>query len=293
MILYQQGKIPITYSAPLLSCSTFVAFIIYAAAIVFPYLICGWTKDFFTLYETNYEQPYIYTTSEISLYDAQHNLTFSIPMTSDVNVIPIFERTSRTDLHDITFSLILPTSSVQSKTGSITLKFPYKVEFNKTIHHVFTGKINTVLRPFEPVCQASISGFLGFNQQLPYTKNIPPTAEGYQDYAEENDLPITDGDLRLYGQPYFQVNAQEFVYGTCDTFTLKFKMRAPMLAVRIENNFWYAFLSGWTKYIAVAVPFIFFARCTLSLLFGSGLLASTPNVEAVLAKPSIKKFNRN
>lgn len=292
MILYQQGRIPITYHAPLCSCSTFVAFIIYAAAIVFPYLICGWTKEFFTLYETNYEQPTIYTTSEISVKDAQHNLTFNIPMTSSDNVIPIFERTSRTDLNDITFTMIFPTSSVNDTSGSITLTFPYKVKFTKTIDYTFTGKINTVLRPFQPVCQASIAGFLGFNQQLPFTTNIPPAADGYQEYAEANDLPLTESDMRLYGTPFFEVNAQEFIYGTCDTFTLKFNMRAPLLPVRTSNNIWYAFLSGWTKYIAIAVPFIYFARWALSLLFGSGLLASSPVVEAVLAKPSIKKFNR-
>jgi len=296
VVVNQRGKIPITYSANIISCATFVTLIVYASALVFPYLLNGWAKNFFPLTRVQYEQPYIYTNSEISVSLIDNsttpatNSTFSIPSPSDdSNYVPaVYERSSRTDQSSIEFKLTF------SKSGADTvfIEFPYVANFKDTVNREFNGKVKLELHSYAKTCSVAIHGSLGFNQQIPYTDSHLPTPDGYQEYADEHNLPVTEADSRLYGEPFFKQKSVDFVIGESDTYEVSFEMHAPILPVVMKENFWYSFLSRWTSYVALAIPCFYFAKKILEFLFGSGIITSYQHVDAVVAKEGIPKFNR-
>lgn len=290
VIVYQRGRVPITYSANLFSCATFVTLIIYAAALIFPYLLNGWAKDFFPLTRVEYEQPDIYTNSEISvsLLSGTTNSTFSIPR-SDTNYVPaVYERSSRTDQSSIEFTLTFSSSGADT----VYIEFPFFANFTNTLKQEFSGKVKLELHSYATACSVAIHGSLGFNQQLPFTESHLPSPDGYQEYAEEHNLPVTEADSRLYGEPYFKQKSVDFVIGESDTYEISFEMHAPLLPVVVKENFWYSFLGGWTSYVSLAIPCFFFAKKILEFLFGSGIITSYQHVDAVVAKEGIPKFNR-
>jgi hypothetical protein len=293
VIVYQRGKIPITYSANLFSCATFVTIIVYAAALIFPYLLNGWAKNFFPLTRIDYEQPLIYTNSEInvSLLGTSLNYSFSVPSTDAANYVPaVYERSSRTDTTSIEFSLTFSTPNKGADT--VYIEFPYIVNFKKSLEHEFKGRVKLELHSYAPSCSVAIHGTLGFNQQLPFTDNHLPSPNGYQEYAEENNPPVTEADSRLYGEPYFKQKSVDFVIGESNTYEITFEMHSTLLPIVLNENFWYSFLGGWTSYVAVAIPFFYFANKILEFLFGSGIITSYQHVDAVIAKEGIPKFNR-
>ena len=292
VIVYQRGKIPITYSAGICTCATFVTFLIYASALVFPYLIAGATNDFFPLTQTRYEQPNLYTSSEISVSLPGLNEVFTIPKSNDPTSVPaIYERSARKDQPTISFTVILPTNGAGART--VFLDFPYFVNFSQTLNHVFEGRIQLQLEAFADTSAVDIHGTLGFNQQLPFSDSHLPSPNGYQEYAKQNNLPVTESDPRLYGEPYFVQNSVDYTFGSSNTYTVKFEMTAPLLPIVTSENFWHAFLGGWTTYIAFAIPFFFFAHKILEFLFGSGIIQADQHYDAVIVdKVGIPKFNR-
>ena len=298
VVVYQRGKIPITYSASICSCATLVTILIYAAALVFPYLIAGATNDFFTLSQTRYEQPFLSTSSEISitipeLLGPGLDAIYSIPRTTENTVPAIYERSARRDQHSISFSVIIPTGTATSSATSLSLSFPYYVNFTDALNHVFEGTINLDLESSAPTCGVNIHGTLGFNQQLPYSESHLPAPNGYIEFAQQNNLPVTESDPRLYGEPYFVQNSVDYTFGHSTTYTINFEMTAPLIAITVTENFWYAFLSGWTTYIAIAIPFFIFAHKILEFLFGSGIIRADQHYDAVVdSAQRIPKFNR-
>lgn len=298
VVVHQRGSIPITYSANWCSCATFVTVIFYLAAIIFPYLIAGWTKNFFPLTDERFERPYTYTDSSIVInITGTTKLEFSLPKIDPpvfgTYAVPLYERSSRTDEHEIKFSLTFPKDTANHITG-YSMEFPIYVKFTNVVDSVFTGKANVFLDGTMPLCSADIYGSLGFSQQKPYSPSglRIPNPPGYQEYAENNDIPSTDSDTRLYGNPYFDHRTTHYIKGDCSYFRITFNMRVPMTKIFVEKNIWYSFLGGWSTYIALAIPCFYIIFAFLEFLFGSGIIPVMSHVDAQLNTEGAAKFNR-
>lgn len=298
VVVHSRGTIPISYSADLFSCASLVTIALYISAFVFPFLLSGWSKEFFPLTTVQYERPLVSMgdTLKITLTNSSGSsfAHFTIPESSDTTFIPLFQRSSTREKYDIIFSTSFYFGNASDVRGYF-IEFPITARFNTSLVGSFNGTVVINQTSGVSLCGTSIYGALAFNQESPYSISGTrrPSPQFYEDYAKRNSVPTTESDSFLYGEPYFSKRSIHHVGGTgCTEFTINFNMQVPIQTVYVYQNIWYAFLEGWSTYIALAIPVFVFIWKVLAYLFGSGLLPAVRSMEAQLKPQGIPKFNR-
>jgi hypothetical protein len=76
VVIYRIGRIPVTYSANWFSIATLISLILYVAVVIFPYLLCGWSLNFFPPFETIADSPTVFAYPNM-LFKLYHNSTMT------------------------------------------------------------------------------------------------------------------------------------------------------------------------------------------------------------------------
>lgn len=315
VVVFRIGKIPIRYSAPILSMAFLVTFLLYVAAIVFPYLICGWTLNFFTPLETRTERPVVrgYPNMEFLLsgttgtgadaaplsigFIVSNSSTITAPSGATVR-IPVIHFPKEKDDRFLKLTAYFPLNN-NEKISKVSVKFPFSANFTN-MGRVFYSAINeTAETSLTPTARLELLGSLTFSQDRALNNNrftdVPLTQE-FLDFAHARNLPMNSSDPSVGGRPEFRLRNAIWTYvpdGTAvDMFEIQVSMRVPITKVIVEREGWYAFLDGWTQYVSIAVPLFLVVWMALEALFKSGFIPVHEKCEADIEPSKIPKFNR-
>lgn len=300
VVVYRVGRAPITYSANIFSWATAITFCLYIAAIVFPYLICGWTLNFFPLYEVRAERPKVYLKPDI-----QYNITGAggtniyFKVSKDNSGlsgcrIPVINIPQKHDDRLLTFSAYFPVTS-EDTIDKLRLSFTFDTYF-QDIDKTFESYVDidkfTLIRP----CSVNIIGSLSFTQEIELDSSRSTEVQLSKEYVQftrTRAVPVNYSNPLIGGVPTFIERNSVWTYGEeCDLLEIHFSMRIPLIQTYVKRNGWYSFLDGWTSYVSFFIPLILIIRRTLEAFFRSGIIPVQKVVECELNKEAIPKFNR-
>ena len=307
VVVFRVGRAPITYSANFFSCATFITVCLYLSALIFPYLICGWSLNFFPLYEIRAERPNVYVNP-----DMEYNITGKLKKgDNDEDFIAYFKVENITNGYKP--NTRIPVLTIPQKHDDRLLKFSayFPMKANETIKKLklsfsFNTHFSEIDKSFQSYvdidkftihqpCSVNIIGSLSFTQEIELdsgrNSDVPLSSE-YIQYTRTKAVPVNYSNPLIGGVPTFIERNSVWTFGTCNLFEIHFSMRIPLIQTYIKRNGWYSFLDGWTSYISIFIPLLLIVRRTLEAFFRSGLIPVQREVENVLNQEVIPKFNR-
>lgn len=316
VVVFRVGRAPIKYSANFLSCATFITVCLYLAAIIFPYLICGWSLNFFPLYEVRAERPSVNVNPDMEYRIEFLNKTKEQQTTEDNTIrklyfkvnefvqepnddsnmiyrIPVLTMPQKHDDRLLKFSAYFPIRDNESIQNFI-LAFSFNTHF-KEIGKEFKSYLNFSKFTLQQPCAVNIIGSLSFTQEVELDSgrnSDVPLSDDFIQYTRTKALPVNYSNPLIGGFPTFTERNSVWTYGWCNLFEIHFSMRIPLIQTYVKRNGWYSFLDGWTSYISICIPLILIVRRTLEAFFRSGIIPVQRDVENVLNEEAIPKFNR-
>lgn len=309
VVVFRVGRAPITYSANFFSCATFITVCLYLSALIFPYLICGWSLNFFPHYEVRAERPDVYINPDMEYIitgkaDTNKNISqptnihFKVGSSADefneTTRIPILTVPQRHDDRLLKFSAYFPINHTAENIDKFKLSFSFNTYFRE-IDQSFQSYVDINKFTFLPPCSVNIIGSLSFTQEIELDSgrnNDVPLSSEYIQFTRTKAVPVNYSNPLIGGVPTFIERNSVWTYGSCNLFEIHFSMRIPLIQTYIKRNGWYSFLDGWTSYISICIPLMLIVRRTLEAFFRSGIIPIHRVVENELNKDIIPKFNR-
>ena len=310
VVVFRIGKVPIRYSAPILTMAFLVTFLLYVGAIVFPYLICGWTLNFFTPLETRSERPVVrgYPNMEFLLSGTNANnaaISFGFIVTDTAELrapggnaattvrVPVIQFPKEKNDRFLKLTAYFPLNTGE-KITKVGVTFPFNANFTQ-MGRSFNSTINETVETFLPAYSVELLGSLAFSQDQALNNNRftdVPLTEEYLAFARANNVPTNSSDPSVGGRPQFRLRNAIWQYGPLSEFAISVVMRVPITKVIVEREGWYAFLDGWTQYISIAVPLFLVVWMALEALFKSGFIPVHEVCKADIEPSKNPKFNR-
>ena len=299
VVIFRVGKAPITYSSTVFSCAFFITVMLYASAIIFPYLIGGLTLNFFTPYEVRAERPLVYANPdmEYSLTGTDTDIYFVLDNSSDVlssiTRIPVIQLPQQRDDRFLKFSAYFPLRE-NEVVSNVRLTFTFVANFTN-MDRAFTSYVEIDESTFLPACALNIFGSMSFNQELALNNNRRtevPLSDEYIQFTRTRAVPVNSSNPLVGGEPVFLNRNDVWTFGQCNLFEVHFSMRIPIIKTYQEREGWYSFLDGWTTYVSIAVPLFLIIWLALESFFESGMIPIMKDIEAEYNTEKIPKFNR-
>lgn len=303
VVVYRSGKVPIEYHSPVISLASFITFILYVAAIVFPYLIAGWTLNFFPPRELIAEKPTIQLKPDIHVMVSGSDTTTnpSVPFVFDFQVgnpylnskrIPIINAQMSDQEWVADISAFFPLKDKEEITSAF-IQFGFGTKFIKIVDVINTT--TTIDLPgFRPAAKVDVFGSVSMIQERDANSGKLPIQYPniYQRVIDNLRLPPSSNSLLTQANVFFKQREVVWTYGETSMFEINVHIRIPLIEYYKASNGWYSFLSGWSTYIAIAIPLFYIVNFALEALFSSGLITINAIHLGQLNTDKIPKFNR-
>ena len=297
VIVYRTGSFPKAYQVNFISWATFITIILYAAAIISPYILCVLSESFFDRDEMKVEKPHAWIHPEIS-FSAQGtglSMKYTVGQYIDSSTIIPQIKYSRQITDDfISVEFLLPLTKDQDVTF-FDISIPITVTFNETMERNFSTSIIASQASVLPLSKAEIIGSLKF-VQADYLHEVDtsfPLSKSYLEYAKTHMVRINSSFPSNQGQIIF--NQRDTVLSFCESclfFSVSLYAKIPTMVYRAQNSIWFSLLMAFTTYLALLIPFWFIARYLIYRLLESGLITVQIIPLAEKNHDYLTKFNR-
>jgi hypothetical protein len=298
VLVFRIGRLPVTYSASPVSIACLATICLYLAVLIFPYLLCGWSFNFFSPLERSSDRPKVsaYPNFSFTLGNGTHSLHFDVTpvneLPADVRVPIILWPRHQSDQF-LELSAYFPLAADETVT-KVRLTIPFEANFTET-GRSFKSIIDIHPSSYIPACRVDVLGSLSFVQEKElnvhrYTA-VPLTTE-FLDYTRAHPIQLNESHPSVAGDPLFVTRNEIWTFGTCILFEIGFRMRIPVVHFVKARAGIYSFLDGWTAYVAIATPLLIVVWRVLAAMFRSGFVPAHAFAEAEINQEKIPKFNR-
>jgi hypothetical protein len=177
----------------------------------------------------------------------------------------------------------------------VHLTFPIEANFTK-VGRTFKSVVNIAPTAYVSACRVDVFGSLEFVQERELNVNRytdVPVSDEFIEYTRTHVVELNASHPSIAGDLLFVTRNEYWTYGKgCTLFEIGFRMRIPMVHFIGARPGIYAFLDGWTSYVAIAAPLFILVRRVLGAMFRSGFVPAQETLEAELNPEKIAKFNR-